>query len=89
MAQSRRYRDDLQALVLAITHIDSCRNVDAIELFEAMYSQGLGLKYSLLYEGWAVVLERAKNYDSAEKIFELGIRCGISTMVAVRLWVLL
>ena len=74
LTRSRRYRNDLQSLVLTITHIDTCRNVDAIEVFESMYAQGLGLKFALLYEGWAVVLERAKNYEAAEKIYELRIR---------------
>ena len=70
----RLQRNSLRALIVVITHVDACKDADAVAVFEAMYTQGLGLTFTLLYEGWAVVLERSKNWDAAEKIFELGIQ---------------
>ena len=67
------HRNALRSLIIVITHVDGCRDADAFAVFEQMYREGLGLRFSLLYEGWAVVLERQKNFDAAEKIFDLGI----------------
>ena len=47
---SRKWRGNLRSLTVMITYIDGCETSDAISVFETMYSQGLGLQFSLLYE---------------------------------------
>jgi hypothetical protein len=72
-AEGQPLRRSLRALIVVITHVDACRDPDAIAVFEAMYTNSLGVGRSLLYEGWAVILERSKNYTGAEEIFQIGL----------------
>eukprot|EP01044_Picomonas_judraskeda_P004291 COSAG03_NODE_375_length_8413_cov_177.997835_7_plen_448_part_00 len=43
-------------------------------MFEAMWTRGVGIGRALLYEGWAVIRERSKNYEAAEEIYQMGLR---------------
>ena len=43
-------------------------------MFECMWTRGVGIGRALLYEGWAVIRERSKNYEAAEEIFQMGLR---------------
>jgi hypothetical protein len=73
-ADGQLLRKSLRALIVVITHVDACGDQDAGAVFETMWTQGVGIGRSLLYEGWAVIRERSKNYEAAEEIFQLGLR---------------
>lgn len=67
-------RKSLRALIVIITHVDACGDQDAGAVFEAMWTRGVGIGRALLYEGWAVIRERSKNYEAAEEIYQMGLR---------------
>ncbi len=73
-ADGQLLRQSLRALIVVITHVDACGDQDAGAVFEMLWTQGVGIGRSLLYEGWAVIRERSKNYEAAEEIFQLGLR---------------
>eukprot|EP01043_Picozoa_sp_COSAG02_P015531 COSAG02_NODE_664_length_18739_cov_11.071567_9_plen_310_part_00 len=73
-ADGELLRKSLRALIVVITYVDACRPQDAGAVFETLWTQGVGVGRSLLYEGWAVIRERDKNYEAAAEIFQLGLR---------------
>jgi len=65
------YRRDIECLMTCVEHTGQCS--DPVIVFELLYSQGVGIQFTLLYEGWAVVLEQMKNYKTAAEIYEIGL----------------
>lgn len=65
-----RYRNDKRYLRVWIKYADALD--DPTDVFRYLYSNGIGEDLALFYVAWAFVVERAKNYALADKIYTRG-----------------
>lgn len=47
---------------------------DQVELYQSLFSQGLGTMCTLLYVSWADALDRNNEFKRANQVYETGIR---------------
>lgn len=65
-----RYRDDPRLAKLWCRYANMRR--DKLETYGFMYRNRIGETSALFYETWAAVLERARDFDKAEWVYNLG-----------------
>eukprot|EP00871_Galdieria_phlegrea_P005633 jgi/Galph1/6070/GphlegSOOS_G4640.1 len=65
------YQDSIHALKLWISYADSVS--DPLSIFEYMYANDIGKKFSLFYEAYALILEKNRRFPDADKLYLEGI----------------
>lgn len=68
--KTKRYRDDIRLARLWVRYAEMRR--DKLEAFDYMYRNRIGETAAIVYEIWAAALERARDFDKAEWVFNLG-----------------
>ena len=71
LAGDERHRDDIRHLRLWIRH--AAHIGEAEKVFDFLASEGIGVRHALLYEAWASHLERQRQFDAAERQYQLGL----------------
>lgn len=72
LAGDERHRDDIRHLRLWIRH--AAHISEAEKVFDFLASEGIGARHALLYEAWASHLERQRQFDAAERQYQLGLQ---------------
>ncbi|XP_066905804.1 uncharacterized protein [Halyomorpha halys] len=66
-----KYKQDPRFIDLVVKYVEAQEN--AVELFQMVYSQGLGTMCASLYRSWAEVLEQGSDFKRADQVYQLGI----------------
>ncbi|CAH0386427.1 unnamed protein product [Bemisia tabaci] len=67
-----KYKQDPRFVQLMIKYIDSLPN--PLEIYQLVYSEGLGTKCALLYKSWADELDKNQDFKRANQIYQLGLK---------------
>lgn len=66
-----KYKQDPRFIDLVVKYVEAQDN--AVELFQMVYSQGLGTMCASLYRSWAEVLDQGNDFKRADQVYQLGI----------------
>ncbi|CAH1403889.1 unnamed protein product [Nezara viridula] len=66
-----KYKQDPRFIDLVVKYVEDQEN--AVELFQMVYSQGLGTMCASLYRSWAEVLDQGNDFKRADQVYQLGI----------------
>jgi checkpoint serine/threonine-protein kinase len=66
-----KYKNDPRYIRIWVLYCDKVR--EPLDMFKYMWSQEIGVRHALLYEAWALQLERERKHTEARKIYEVGI----------------
>lgn len=68
--KNNRYKDDVRLARLWVRYADM--RPDKLDAYQYMHRNGIGETAAIFYEAWAVTLERARDFDKAEWVYNLG-----------------
>lgn len=71
LKDNEKYKQDPRFIELIVKYIETQEN--AVELFQMVYSQGLGTMCAVLYKAWAEALDQALDFKRADQVYQLGI----------------